>query len=238
LTPQDCSFDLALKKVLKTAGTYKPGDNATFTISVINQGTVTATNVQVTDYIPTGLTLSDATWTAAAGKATLNAVIPTLAPGATVTRDITFKIDANFEGASVVNRAEISAVTNARNLPDKDSTPDAVVGNDKGGQVSSPADDYIDGNGTGVVGDGIAATDEDDEDPALLNITQTFDLALRKVRTSDPKVVPGYDVTYEIEVINQGTLTATNVQVSDYIPAGMTISPVETNWKIKPQRKQ
>ncbi|WP_188771078.1 Ig-like domain-containing protein, partial [Emticicia aquatilis] len=232
LTPQDCSFDLALKKVLKTAGTYKPGDNVTFTISVINQGTVTATNVQVTDYIPTGLTLSDATWTAISGKATLNAVIPTIAPGATVTRDITFKIDANYEGASVVNRAEISAATNARGLLDKDSTPDAVLGNDKGGQVSSPADDYVDGNGTGVVGDGVAATDEDDEDPALLNITQTFDLALRKVRTSDPKVVPGYDVTYEIEVINQGTITATNVQVSDYIPAGMTISPVETNWNV------
>ncbi|MER0441622.1 collagen-binding domain-containing protein, partial [Emticicia sp. W12TSBA100-4] len=235
LTPQDCSFDLALKKVLKTAGTYKPGDNVTFTISVINQGTVTATNVQVTDYIPTGLTLSDANWTATSGKATLNTVIPTIAPGTTVTRDITFKIDANYEGASVVNRAEISAASNARGLPDKDSKADQDNTNDRGGLVGSPADDYVDGtgiNGTGAVGDGVAATDEDDEDPALLTITQTFDLALRKTLTSAATVVPGSDVTFEIEVFNQGTLTATNVQVSDYIPAGLSLSPSETNWNV------
>ncbi|WP_374759626.1 beta strand repeat-containing protein, partial [Emticicia aquatica] len=232
LTPQDCSFDLALKKVLKTAGTYKPGDNVTFTISVINQGTVTATNIQVTDYIPTGLTLNDANWTAASGKATLNTVIASLAPTITVTKDITFTINNNFEGASVVNRAEISSASNARGLSDIDSNPNAILGDDKGGLVSSPADDYVDGNGTGVIGDGVAATDEDDEDPALLNITQTFDLALKKVRTSAATVIPGYDVTYEIEVINQGTITATNIQVSDYIPAGMTLSPIETNWNV------
>ena len=224
LTPQDCSFDLALKKVLKTAGTYKPGDNATFTISVINQGTVTATNVQITDYIPTGLTLTDAAWTATAGKATLNAVIPTIAPGTTVTRDITFKIDANYEGASVVNRAEISAATNARGLSDKDSNPNATQGDDKGGQVGSPADDYVDGNGTGAVGDGVAATDEDDEDPALLNITQTFDLALiKKVKAGQAATFnQGDNVNFVIEVKNQGTLTAQTATVTDYIPAGMS----------------
>ena len=231
LTPQDCSFDLALKKVLKTAGTYKPGDNATFTISVINQGTVTATNVQVTDYIPTGLTLADATWTATAGKATLNTVIATLAPGATVTKDITFTINSNYEGASVVNRAEISAATNARGLTDKDSNPNAILGDDKGGQVSSPADDYVDGNGTGAIGDGVAATDEDDEDPALLNITQTFDLALiKKVKAGQATTFnQGDNVNFVIEVKNQGTLTAQTATVTDYIPTGMSFV-ASTGW--------
>jgi len=91
------------------------------------------------------------------------------------------KIDADYEGASVVNRVEISAATNARGLPDKDSKADQDNTNDKGGLVGSPADDYVDGtgiNGAGTIGDGVAATDEDDEDPALLTITQTFELAL------------------------------------------------------------
>lgn len=35
--------------------------------------------------------------------------------------------------------------------------------NDAGGAPNTPADNHLNGNGTGTAGDGVAATDEDDE---------------------------------------------------------------------------
>ena len=86
------------------------------------------------------------------------------------------------------------------------TTSDAILGNDAGGKENSPADDAINGNGTGVPGDGVAATDEDDEDPALVNITQTFDLALiKKVKDGQKLIFDNGDlVTFVISVLNQG----------------------------------
>ncbi|MEM7126250.1 MAG: hypothetical protein AAF702_07975 [Chloroflexota bacterium] len=36
--------------------------NVTFTLTVYNQGTVTATNIFLADYIPAGFTLNDGNW--------------------------------------------------------------------------------------------------------------------------------------------------------------------------------
>ncbi len=134
LVDLNCTFDLALTKVLKAGSpaSFKPGDNVTFTVSVINQGTVTATGVQVTDYIPTGLTLNDALWSAVGTSAILVTPIASLAPGSTVTRDITFTISSTYQGATIRNWAEISAATNALGLQDVDSTPDGVNFNQPG----------------------------------------------------------------------------------------------------------
>lgn len=57
-----------------------------------------------------------------------------------------------------------------------------------------------------------------------------FDLALRKHLVTQGVVRPGADVTFTIEVINQGQITGTNVQVVDYIPAGMSLSPLASGW--------
>jgi uncharacterized repeat protein (TIGR01451 family) len=53
-------YDLALRKVLSGAGPFMPGDDATFTIMVYNQGTIDAANIEITDYIPSYLSLSTA----------------------------------------------------------------------------------------------------------------------------------------------------------------------------------
>jgi len=43
-----------------------PGNNATFTIEITNQGTVTAEELTITDYLPAGLTLAAGSdWTMA-----------------------------------------------------------------------------------------------------------------------------------------------------------------------------
>ena len=74
--------------------------------------------------------------------------------------------------------------------------------------------------------------DEDDHDPATVNVGQVYDLALRKaLAAGQPATVQaGDDVTFTLEVFNQGTLDASNVAVVDYIPAGMSLSPLASGW--------
>ncbi|QDK82146.1 DUF11 domain-containing protein [Spirosoma sp. KCTC 42546] len=223
VTSPNCTvpvFDLALVKKLATgqAGTVTPGSSVTFTITVYNQGNVDATNVQLSDYIPAGLTLNDANWTANAGKATLNTPIASLAAGASTTRNIVFTVGAGVTGV-LTNTAEISSATGGT---DKDSTPDNDPTNDGTAQ-----NDVTTGNHKTNPND-----DEDDSDPEPITVlpTPVFDLALvKKLATGQAgTVTPGSSVTFTITVYNQGNVDATNVQLSDYIPAGLTLN--DANW--------
>ena len=217
--PTAPEFDLALTKKLAAgqSASVVTGGTVKFTISVINQGNVDATNVQVTDYIPTGLTLNDANWAAAGGKATLVTPITTLAAGATMTRDITFTVGTTI--GAIINTAEISAATGGT---DKDSTPDADGTND-----GTPKNDVIDEDRKTT-----PANDEDDSDPETITVTDApvFDLALtKKLATGQSATVnTGGTVKFTISVINQGTVDASNVQVTDYIPTGLTLN--DANW--------
>src|SRR5690606_21454554 len=69
-----------------------------------------------------------------------------------------------------INVAEISAAqdTTGADREDIDGVFDQIKDNDAGGQPDSPADNYVDGDGTGSPGDGVAATDEDNSDPAKI----------------------------------------------------------------------
>jgi len=86
------------------------------------------------------------------------------------------------------------------------------------------------GDGGGAPGSPDALTDEDDQDPEDI-IVEVFDLALSKVVAAGQTtpIVPGDDVTFTIEVTNQGTIDAQNIDVIDYIPAGFTLSANDTN---------
>ena len=227
------TFDLALFKTLASgqASAVAPGADVTFTISVVNQGTLDAYDIDVIDYIPTGLSLNDLDWTASGSNAVITIDGP-LTPGDTTTVDITLTVDADFMGTSLTNFAEINDATDTdggATTTDDDSTPDGTDNNDAGGAVNTPADDETTGNGTGTVGDGIAGTDEDDHDPSLINVNQTFDLALFKTLASGQAsaVAPGADVTFSISVVNQGTLDAYDIDLIDYIPTGLTLNDVD-----------
>jgi uncharacterized repeat protein (TIGR01451 family) len=45
-----------------------------------------------------------------------------------------------------------------------------------------------------------------------------FDLALKKVETSSAPYTAGDNIVFNIHVINQGNVVATNIVVEDYIP--------------------
>ncbi|MBX2870912.1 MAG: DUF11 domain-containing protein [Saprospiraceae bacterium] len=207
-------FDLALTKELISAGPFFPGDAVTFQISVTNQGNIEATDVEITDYIPSSLILTDGAW---AGDGTTT--IPSIASGATETVTISFQIDPSYSGGNIVNYAEISEATNALGLIDEDSNFDQDNTNDAGGEPESPADNYINGDGTGAIGSGDADGDEDDHDPALIFVEALVDLELDKtVDNATPFV--GSRVVFTITVENKGPSTATGVTILDYLPAG------------------
>ncbi|MEM6770293.1 MAG: DUF11 domain-containing protein, partial [Bacteroidota bacterium] len=164
-------FDLALRKTLAPmqSDTVDAGGSVSFAITIFNQGTATGTNIQITDYISSDLTLiDDDNWELSGGNAILENPIPSLAPGADTTIIIQFDIDAGFTGESITNRAEISS---ANGGTDKDSSPDNDPTNDNGGQVLSPSDDVVLGDpsmGSGAPLDDNGLTDEDDSDPAIV----------------------------------------------------------------------
>jgi uncharacterized repeat protein (TIGR01451 family) len=170
-------FDLALKKQLADGtnlATVAPGADVTFTITVQNQGTVDGKDIVITDFLPAGLTLNDADWTAY-NDGTVDINIGDLAAGQTTTVDITVKVDANASG-QLNNWAEISSATpvddqgntivdeNGNPIPDIDSIPDIDLGNDN--QPSGPnadTDDEMNENG-------MNGGDEDDQDVAGINV--------------------------------------------------------------------
>jgi len=206
-------FDLALLKTLATGqdALISIGDQVTFTITVINQGTLDANDVVVTDYIPAGMTLADSDWTGSGATAsiTLAGILPA---GGQREVDITLTVNA---AGDLVNFAEISEDNSP--IDDIDSIPDPNPSND--GLVK---DDEVNGlNG-----------DEDDHDPATVTVTGegVFDLALKKELAlgQDATVAQGDLVTFTITVYNQGNVDAYDIQVIDYIPAGLKLA--DSSW--------
>ncbi len=215
VTVEDCTFDVALNKVLATGQTelVNPGDDVTFTINVFNQGEVPANNIQVVDYIPAGLILNDADWALNGGEAVIT-LAETLAPGQSTSVDISFTVANNVSG-QIINYAEIASATNVNTGAegdDIDSTADSFDSNDNGGTVNTAQDDNVSDDGT---------TDEDDHDPEDITV-QTIDLELTKV-VSESVVNVGDSVTWTITLENKGPADATGVTVSDaFPPFGLT----------------
>ncbi|MEZ4907440.1 MAG: CARDB domain-containing protein [Saprospiraceae bacterium] len=171
--------DLALRKTLLTQHTVKGGDTVQFAITVYNQGTLNAKNIEITDYINSGYEFSsdlNPDWTLDSDKAfyTYPSVLKT---GENATAVINLIVKENSKLSDFINYAEISnAMDEDGNVvEDVDLDMDTVYGNDKGGQVSyfdDPSvvktDDLIDDDGN---------IDEDDSDPATIII---MDMALEK----------------------------------------------------------
>lgn len=101
----------------------------TFDIEIFNQGNIDATNVMITDYIPTGLTLNDTSWTQSGSMATKQ-VTGTISAGGSQVETITFTIESGVSG-TITNYAEISEDDgdDCDSTPDQDRNNDALVDN-------------------------------------------------------------------------------------------------------------
>ena len=100
----------------------------------------------------------------------------------------------------LINWAEISEDDSVMyGTTDSDSTPDDTQFNGDGETDDLDDDNITDEDGTDLANDG----DEDDHDPALISVPQTYDLALTKKLTSTGIIKPGDTVTFAIELTNQ-----------------------------------
>ncbi|MBX2952435.1 MAG: DUF11 domain-containing protein [Leadbetterella sp.] len=167
-------FDLALRKTTKPGQltVFKPGDKVTFEITVFNQGNIDATDIDLVDYIPTGLTLSDANWTLSGNKARWNGAIASLTVGAQATVEITFTLNNDAIGPVITNIAEISGAKNKKGVADIDSTPDDNKDND-----GTAKNDEINENGK-------KGGDEDDHDIEPINVCPDQKCLTAKVKVN------------------------------------------------------
>lgn len=184
------------------AGAVTTGDEITYTIHVRNIGSVTLTNVQITDNVPAYTEFVSAeggigpdvtgklTWTVA-----------TIAVGAPdVTRSFTVKVVKDLTGAtSIINTA---AVDN---------------GNGKGGQPSTPSDPNDPNNPHPHPNPGDPATN------IPVGKVSTFD-TWKTVTTAsgNPKAKAGEILTYTIQVRNTGNVTIPAINITDTVPAHTT----------------
>ncbi len=205
-------FDLALRKLLKTnqASNVRAGDTVNYTIQVINQGGIDASDIEIVDYIPAGMTLSDTNWTASddGASATLNTPIPSLPAGETTTVSISLVVDASATTGSKENAAEIMAAKDGSGNPATDN--DSIMDN-------NPA------NETGIVPDVVdnSGGDEDDHDTVTITVDPTVDISVSK--TVDKAIVRrGETLVYTLTATNKGPDNATGVVVTDQLPATLT----------------
>ena len=201
-------FDLALTKKLAQgqSATLKAGNLVKFTLTVINQGNVDATNIQISDNVPAGLTLADSNWTLNGSKATMKTPIVLLAAGQLTARDIVFKVGSVT--GSITNIAEISSATGGT---DKDSTPDDNFTND-----GTPKNDEINENGK-------TGGDEDDSDIETITVIPEIitKAKVHVLKTVNQNVINVGDVvTYTISVWNDGNKDTTGVEVTEALYAG------------------
>jgi len=211
---EDLIFDLALEKDLAAGQpeNVMAGDDVRFTITIENQGMVSATNVQITEYIPANFSLSanDNNGWFVVGSNALNSIVGPIQPGQIEMIDIILTVDPNFLEGLLVNVAEISSFfdENGNEVDDNDSTPDM-----------DPFNDDI---------------NEDDIDDAPVAVTMddpVFDLALLKSLGAGQAMstAEGSEVLFTISVYNEGELAASNISIVDYLPAELTLSPNDTN---------
>ena len=212
-----CVFDLALDKKLTSANPIAPGDDVTFTISVYNQGAVTATNVTIADYIPTGFTLGGSGWNGGPTGTVTQTLGATLTPSGTVgamtTVDILLTAGAALSG-TYTNTAEILTYTsalvdlNGNSLPDVDSTPDSTNGNGPG-ESTDLEDDQINE-------DPDDGGDEDDHDPAAITIIPLVPtLAIKKRLNGTNPFMVNEAISYTIRITNTGDVMLTVIPLED-----------------------
>ncbi len=209
-------YDLALVKTLAAGQSVNVtvGETVTFDVTVINQGDLPAADVEVTEYLPTGLTYDSLVTPATSddgnavtfGGTAPDVTISAIAVDDQVTYQVLATVDVGATGI-LTNWAEISVDDG----DDADSTPDTTNGT----TTESPVDDEVDN----------AGGDEDDHDGASVTVTTPaaeYDLALVKlIDGGDPGPVSvGDQIDVTIVVRNQGAAPAA-FSVIDTIPEGM-----------------
>lgn len=188
------TIDLELTKTA-SAASVKPGQSLVYTIVVTNKGPSDATLVSLTDNIPDGIRITGATSTV--GTVT----IPASAQDTTAANadDLTLNI------GNLAKDATVTITVNATVLP---GTTGSITNTANVSTTDTSLIETITANNTGSV---------------TTTLTPEIDLAITKTDSVDPATA-GSPLTYTITVTNSGPSTATNVNVTDNLPTGVSFT--------------
>ena len=220
--------DVALIQVLDPdfdISDLKFGDPVKFKITIFNQSLGSVDSIQITDYVPDGFTfdeslLGNEQWSANGNNAE-TILTSGLAPEAKDSICIYLILKKSDDPLEWINVTEISnAWSNGEEIEDCDSPLNNDPADNVGSEINTPADDYIDGDGTAMEPDGVAETDQDNVDPATVPIC---DLALINIIEDLPANIKlGDTIKYTVIIENQGTVPASNIEIDYTIPDGFT----------------
>lgn len=193
-TSTEAVIDLAITKA-DSADPVIPGQPLVYTMVVTNNGPSAATLVRMTDNLPDGIQVTSANSTV--GTVT----IPPSAQDTTAANNDDLVVNIG----NLASGATATITVNATVLPGTTGTLTNVA------SVAS-TDTSLTEN--------ITTNNTDTETTAL---TPRIDLRIAKTDSIDPAIA-GNALTYTITVTNDGPSTATNVVMSDTLPAGVTFT--------------
>ncbi|WP_270090022.1 DUF7507 domain-containing protein [Sphingobacterium sp. SYP-B4668] len=173
VTPSPAAADLAIEKVVNN---NRPivGDEVTFTMTVTNNGPSRATNVNVTDIVPNGYTVTNVAVDEGSWNAP-NWTIPSLASGGSYTMTIT----ANVLASGTYNNTA-TVVANEYD-PDKTNNTDEVLV-----ELAAPSYTLIKGAKLTTDNGTLGKADVNDVITYTFTVKNTGNVTLKDVRVSDP----------------------------------------------------
>ncbi len=225
-------LDIALKKERSTAvASYSYTQNVVFEITVYNQGNVDISQFTIVDTLTCGLDfdpLINPGWTYDASINSVRYVDSTILPAplnqAGSSRLIPLKLGVNpcynvHPEVAWNNYIEIESLIAADGLgnEDIDGILDHIFTNDSGGQLDTPDDNNITGNGPRVM------EDEDNHDVERVDV---YDLALiNEIITPGPYTY-GQTLDFRVRIVNQGNIITDSTEIRSHIPSGLIFDPL------------
>jgi len=204
-------FDLAIRKV--PAASAGSGQNHTFEIEVFNQGTTTAADVRVVDYMPAGMTLADSDWTDEGNRQASIVIAGPIEPQ----ESVVIEIDVELAGpGSYRNRAGIEGASSFHPISGEPLSLVDLDSDDSETLDDPTVDDEINSGGG----------DEDDSDIAIVRWT-----ANPAGPTATPTPVPPATAT----AVPPATATAVPPATATAVPpATATAVPPATATAVPP----
>ncbi|WP_298535077.1 proprotein convertase P-domain-containing protein, partial [uncultured Algibacter sp.] len=209
--------DLAVAKTVNNS-TPNEGDTIIYSLSVTNNGTVQATNVSITDILPTGVTYAsdDGAYVSGTGVWTIG----TLNNGASTTLNITATVNAGTNGSSITNTITAISADQTDSNTTADDLSESITVSGTGGGVDQPPVVTASGNeylcpGVGNsqnIATSISITDPDDTttDAVYIQISSGYvngeDILALSSPGSHPSITATFDAT-QGELSLQGPAT-------------------------------
>ena len=214
------------------SGGITPGDTLNYTLQYVNTGTASATNFQITDLLPAGISITatgaqtvtvagtgtsatkNLSYTGGIGATVSNllAAAATLGVGGTITVTIPVKINAGATG-SVVNQASATGT----------GLSTAVFTDNAGITADLPTAITVAPYNLTVPASSVTQTIAATVDVTTFTINGLPDLKLSK--TAPPTVQAGSSMTYSLTVSNVGTVaTFGTTSVKDTLPTGVSVN--------------